>query len=194
MATVFIMEAANLFAGDGEQGTAQSNHLQLTEVKLPGLEENFADHVATGAPVAVEFDTHMLRLEVTFNLAGWQREVMTLIARSEKLLQHYTIYGLIRDRRSGEAQEAIAVLEGRLGRVNPTNFRSGDLQQLEYSIRNITAYSLEWPKGNIIYDWDYFASIRMIGGIDVDEDMRTILRIPPGPRGGGPGVAGGGIL
>jgi P2 family phage contractile tail tube protein len=168
------MESANLFCGDDDP--TSSNHLVLQEIKLPGLEENYADHAPTGAPIAIEIDTHMIRLEATFNLAGWQTQVMTLIGESNKQRQKFTIYGLIRDRRTGEALESIALLEGRLGRVNPTNFRKGDLQSHEFSIRGITHYELT-IEDEEIYAWDFFTSTRRIGGVDIDEDMRQILRI-----------------
>ena len=138
--TVYVMESANLFCGDHDP--AASNHLVLQEVKLPELAENFVDHAAGGAPFAIEVDTHIARLEVTFNLAGWTPHVMTLIGQSNRARQVFTAYGLVRDRRSGEAMEAKAVFEGRLGRVNPTSFRKGDLQAHEYSVRGITHYEL----------------------------------------------------
>lgn len=78
--TVYVMESANLFAGDHDP--AASNHLALQEVKLPELAENFVDHAAGGAAIAIEVDTHIARLEVTFNLAGWTPHVMTLIGQS----------------------------------------------------------------------------------------------------------------
>jgi len=123
--TVYIMESANLFCGDHDPSA--SNHLVLQELKLPGLEENFVDHAAGGAPLAIEVDTRIQRLEATFNLAGWQPQVMSLLGQSNRMRQTFTAYGLVRDRRSGEALEAKSIMEGRLGRVNPTNFRKGDL-------------------------------------------------------------------
>jgi hypothetical protein len=168
------MESANLFCGDDDPSS--SNHLVLQELKLPGLEENYVDHAPTGAPIAIEIDTHMTRLEATFNLAGWQTKVMTMIGESNKQRQKFTAYGLIRDRRTGEALESIAIMEGRLGRVNPTNFRKGDLQAHEYSIRGITHYELNMADEEL-YRWDFFTSTRTIGGVDLDEAMRQILRI-----------------
>ena len=173
--TAYIMESANLFAGDHDP--AASNHLVLQEVKLPELAENFVDHAAGGAPFAIEVDTHIARLEVTFNLAGWTPHVMTLIGQSSRARQVFTAYGLVRDRRSGEAMEAKSVFEGRLGRVNPTSFRKGDLQAHEYSIRGITHYEL-YLGDDEIYFWDFFISTRRIGGEDLNQDMNAILRIP----------------
>lgn len=104
MNNVFVMEAANLFCGDHDP--TSSNHLLLQELKLPALEENYSDHAAGGAPIAIEVDTHINRLEATFNLAGWNPFVMTLIGESRRERQVFTAYGVIRDRRLGDAIEA----------------------------------------------------------------------------------------
>ena len=174
---VYLMEACNLFCGDV---SPQSQHLTLSELKLPGLEENYVDHVAGGAPLGIEIDTHINRLEATFNLAGWQREVMIMIGVSEQALQRFTAYGVIRDRRTGAALESKAIISGRLGRVNPANWRRGDLQHHEYSIRGITHYEL-FMAGEEIYSWDFFLNQRRIGGVDLNLDLNTILRIPIAP-------------
>jgi phage tail tube protein FII len=170
------MEAANLFAGDHDPSA--SNHLSLLELQLPSLEENMSDVVPTGAPIAVEVDTHILRLEATFILAGWQPQIMSLLGESDRMRGSYTAYGLVRDRRSGEALEARAIIEGRLGRVHPTNFRRGDVQNHEYSIRAITHYELYLAQIEI-YWWDFFTSTRRVGLRDLNADMNRILRIMP---------------
>jgi Bacteriophage tail tube protein len=175
---VYVMEACNLFCGDVDPSLSQ--HLTLSELKLPGLEENYVDHVAGGAPLAIEIDTHINRLEATFNLAGWQPEVMTMIGASRQGAQTFTAYGVIRDRRSGKALESKAIMGGRLGRVNPANWRRGDLQHHEYSIRGLTHYEL-YMDGEEIYNWDFFLNQRRIGGIDLNLDINTILRIPSAP-------------
>jgi hypothetical protein len=89
----------------------------------------------------------------------------------------FTAYGLIRDRRLGEAIEAMAVMGGRLGRSNPTAFSHGSLMAHEFSIRAITHYEL-WMGGEEVYWWDFFTSTRRIGGADLNFDFNRILRIP----------------
>ena len=173
--TIYVMEAANLFAGDHDP--TASNHLTLAQLQLPALEENYADHVAGGAPIGIEVDTHINRLEAGFNLTGWQPHVMKLIGTSARERQVFTAYGVIRDRKTGAALEAMAILRGRLGRVAPTAFRRGDLQQHEYAIRGVVHYEL-YMDGEEIYNWDFFTNTRRIDGEDLNLDMNRILRIP----------------
>lgn len=177
--TIYVMEAVNLFVGDDRPD--DSNHLTIQELKLPGLEENFTDHLPGGAVIGIEVDTHIQRLEATFNLAGWNPEVMTKIGRAEGNQQTFTAYGAIRDRRNGELIESIAVMQGRLGRVNPTAFRKGDLQSHEYSIRGIVHYELKMGERPIYY-WDFFENARVIGTEDLNSKLNRILRVTPTVR------------
>jgi phage tail tube protein FII len=184
--TLFVMESANLIVTDAVVNPSApgiTTHLSLQEVKLPGLEENYVDHIPGGAPVAMEVSMHINRLESTFNLAGWQPEIAVVLGKSDRIAQRFTCYGLIRDRRSGAPLQAKAVMEGRLGRVNPTAFRKGDLMHHEYSIRGITHYELYMgipPTGDesIIYWWDFFTSDFIIGDRNMNQDLVNILAIP----------------
>lgn len=175
MSNVLTMEAANLFCGDHDKAT--SNHLSLLDLKLASLEENLVDWNPGGSPVASEVETGINKLEMTFNLAGWTPEVMKLIGTSQRERQVFTAYGVIRDRRSGSTLEAMAVAQGRLARVNPTNFRRGDLHQHEYTIRGIVHYELYMGEDEI-YFWDMFTNELRVGGVDINFETNRILKIP----------------
>jgi len=184
--TIYTMESANLICGDagpgGKGAPGISTHLVLQELKLPALEENYVDHAPGGAPIAIEIPTHMNKLEATFNLAGWDPKLMAYIGQEDPFKQRFTAYGLIRNRRTAKALQAIAVMEGRLGRVNPTAFSKGNLMAHEYSIKSITHYELKMSLtgGQLdeIYFWDFFSSVRRIGGKDLNKDMMRLLHIP----------------
>lgn len=197
-ATVYVMESANIICGDtrGTSAPGISTHLTLQELKLPTMEENYVDHAPGGAPIAIEVPTHMNKLESTFNLAGWDPALMTYIGQNDPMYQRFTAYGLIRDRRTSKALQATAIIEGRLGRVNPTAFSKGNLMHHEYSIKSIVHYELYMQLNSTsmmpaeIYFWDFFTSVRRIGGKDLNEDLVALLSIPavtvdvPGPQTG----------
>ena len=144
--TVYVMESANLICGDTsttdttKTSPGISTHLVLQELKLPTWEEAYVDHTPGGAPVGIEVPTHFNKLEATFNLAGWDPAVMKFIGQEQPFNHRFTAYGLIRNRRTSEALQAVAVMEGRLGRVNPTAFSKGNLMHHEYSIKSIVHY------------------------------------------------------
>lgn len=172
--TVYIMERANIFCGDVDP--TLSNHLTVTSLKLPGLDYNLVDHAPGGAPVAIDVPTHINRLESTFNLAGWQPWVMKLVNLTRRANMHFTAYGLIRNRRTGEATQARTVMFGQLGRVNPTEFTGGNVMAHEYSIRAITHYELYF-KAEEIYYWDFFTSTFRVGGESQNDDININLAI-----------------
>ena len=182
---VYIMESANLICGDidGNSAPGISTHLVLSELKLPTLEEATQDHTPGGAMIGIEVPSHINKLEATFNLAGWDRDVMKFIGQETQYYQRFTAYGLIRDRRTAVALQAIAVIHGRLGRVNPTAFSKGTLMHHEYGIKTIVHYELtmQLTKGGSpepIYYWDFFTSERRVGGEDLNADLIRLLRIP----------------
>jgi len=183
--TIYTMKSANLICGDtgNESAPGISTHLVLQELKLPGLEENYVDHTPGGAPLAIEIPTHLNKLEATFNLAGWDPDIMVFIGQNARSYQRFTAYGLIRDRRSAEALQSVAVIEGRMGRVNPTAFSKGNLMSHEYSLRSIVHYELYMQvepdtEPLEIYFWDFFTSTRRIGGVDLNDEMIRLLAIP----------------
>jgi P2 family phage contractile tail tube protein len=177
---IFILEAANLYCGDFD--TSLSQHLTISELKLPNVEENYVDHQAGGSPFTIEVDTILQRLEATFVLVGWSPEVATMIGSWEVAQNVFTAYGVVRDRRSGDAIEAKAIMGGRLGRANPANWTRGGLQHWEYSIRAITHYEL-YLEGNEMYFYDFFLNTMRMGGVDRNADINRILRIPTVPLG-----------
>jgi phage tail tube protein FII len=193
--TIYNLEAVNLICGDSGGGSHPGipTHLILQEMKLPGWQESFVDHNPGGARVGVEIPTHLNKLESTFNLAGWQPDIMRMIGRSNRRDQRYTAYGLIRDRRTGAALQARAYIEGRMGRVNPGNFRRGDHHNHEYSINAIVHYELYMQTAPVtaeagvdtalreIFYWDFFESTFRVDGFDTMEEERLLLAIPGAP-------------
>jgi P2 family phage contractile tail tube protein len=169
------MEAMNLFAGD--EDPTRTNHLKIMNVKLPVLEENMVDFAAGGAPGAIEINTHLLRLECTFALMGWQPYVLQLQLQERQDMQVFTAYGVIRDKRTAEPVEVKTVMAGRLARMESTEFRRGDAQSFNYRIGAITHYEVYFDKEEI-YWWDFYLSCLRVQGEDLMDPINDILRIP----------------
>lgn len=155
--SVRTLEAANLFCG----ATGQSNHLRLANVKLPDVEEVYVDHRPGGAPVAIEVDVMIQRLECDFTLVGWNPEIDALLNAWQDGQNQFWFFGAIRDRviipdgGTTNVFQAIAKMTGRLGKSQPGQWQRGALGEFSYSIRGIIAYRLT-VAGSIVYDWDFF--------------------------------------
>lgn len=169
---LLTMEAANIYCGVAAPSPGDvnnSNHLRLTEVKLPGFEEQYTEHRAAGAPVSLEINTVFAKLECDFTLAGWTPQVASLIALWGSVNNQYWVYGALRDRVSGNIMQGVASIYGRLGKADPQQWRRGDTANWAYSIRGITKYKLFTNDGSpAIYEYDYFGGIFNIGGDGTD--------------------------
>lgn len=174
---VYVMEAANLFCGSEATDDANSNHLVLEQLKLPGMQEQYVDHRPGGSPVSIEIDTIIQRPECTFVLLGWTTQVATLLASWQSGQNAFTAYGVVRDRTTGDAMQAMAQITGRLGIADPQNFRRGEAMTWNYAIRSIIHYGLWLADGtgpvstnaspqDAIWYWDFPTNTFLVGGQD----------------------------
>lgn len=182
--TLFTLEKANMFCGAEPTDTNLGLYLELTEVKLPAMNEQFVDHRAGGVPIAIEVDTIFAKLESTFQLIGWNPQVSTLIASWTAQQNMFWVYGLLRDRMTGQASQATAYMKGRLGMADPQNFRRGDTMHWNYGIKGIIAYKLAIDN-EVIYDWDFFQNRFIVGNFDRNAETNRILNVPPPAAPGG---------
>lgn len=173
--TIYVMEAANMFCGDHDPSA--SKHLTLDELTLPVLQEMFQDHHAGGSRVQIEVAVGIQKLEPSFKLAGWDPEVLTQFGLGARARRLYTAYGVIRDKRSGEAIEAKAVIEGRLGKVEADAFQRGEMMSHDYAINEVVHYEVHFG-GHEKFYWDFFSQDLRIDGQSENADERSILRIP----------------
>lgn len=172
--TFYMMEAVNLFCGDHDP--TKSKHLTIAELKLPDLQEMYADHHAGGALVGTEFAVGVEKLEPTFKLNGFDPDLMTEFGLGTRFRNTFTAYGVIRDQRTGRAIESKAILEARLGRVAPDAYQRGELQGHEYAMNSVVHYEL-WFDGQEKIAWDFFTSTWRIDGQDQNAVENRILRI-----------------
>lgn len=175
MSTIYLMTDANLFVGD--HNPDKSKHLTLTELKLPDLQENFADHSPGGGRVATEFAVGVAKLEPTFNLAGFDPDLLSEFGLSTRYRNMFTAYGVITDQRTGKEIEAKAIIEARLGRVAPDAFTKGEVQGHEYAMNSVVHYEL-WFDGREKIAWDFFTNLWRVDGVDQNAVANRILRIP----------------
>lgn len=175
--TIYVMTAVNLFCGDDDP--TKSKGLTISELKLPSLEEEFADHKAGGAPVGIEIPVGIKKLEPTFKLDGFDPDLLVKFGLNSKVRNVFTVYGNISDRRSGRDIPTKAILEGRLGRVAPDAFQSGNLMGHEYAINEVVRYELYFDGKEKIF-WDFFESTWRVDGVDQLASVNANLRIGQG--------------
>jgi hypothetical protein len=168
-----VMTDVNLFCGATADG-GNSNHLILTELKLPTWEERYVDWRPGGANVAIEIDVQMMRLQASFTLVGMTRQVMKLLRPTVGTSTYFTAYGVIRDMVTLVPKQAVAIMFGRLGRIEAANFRREEVLHSAYAIRGLTYYRLVVAGFNQdtgveetdeIYNWDFMTNTFLVGGV-----------------------------
>ena len=175
MNTIYVMEAVNLFCGDHDP--TASKHLTITELKLPPLQGIYADHHGGGARVAIEVEVGIQKLEPTFKLAGVDPDLLGQFGLGSRYKNVYTAYGKVRDKRTGRDIEAKAIIEARLGKIEPDAFTRGELMGHEYALNEVTHYEL-WFDNKPKIVWDFFENRWEVDGEDQNAQDNRILRIP----------------
>lgn len=175
MSQLYILEAANLFCGDHDP--SKSKHLTLEEIKLPTLQAMYADHHPGGGLVQVEVEVGVEKLEATFKLKGFDPDLLGQFGLGSSGRKTYTVYGAVRDKRSGRAIEVKAILEARLGKIEGDAFKRGEAQSHDYALNEIMRYEV-WFDGKEKILWDFFTNEYRVDAIDQYSDINKILRIP----------------
>lgn len=152
MTIPITLEAANIFCG----AVGDSNHLRLMNIKLPGYEEAYVDHKPGGAPIAIEVDVQVNRLQCDFSLVGWTPEVDALIGSWQSGTNQFYFFGALRDRLTTQVLQAQANITGRLGKATVNDYQRGAVNNTSYSIRGIIAYKLMISGIGTMIDWDFF--------------------------------------
>ena len=154
-----VVEAANLFCGSEPDADRASNHLVLAQLTLPTMEIQYVDHRLGGAPVAIEIDVVMTRMELSFEVLGITPQIMALLRNLEMSKHDFFAYASLRDYNSGAALPLRAIFRGQLARVEPSAYRRGDIFHMKYQVRGLMKYELYIGDQEIpIYRWDFFTN------------------------------------
>jgi P2 family phage contractile tail tube protein len=174
VSTLLILEAANLFCGDHDP--TKSKHLTLQELQLPNLQAQYQDHSPGGAPVSIEIETGINKLEPSFKLIGYDPDLLVQFGVSDTIRRNYTAYGVLTDRRTGAKIEIKSIMEGRLGKVETDAYKRGDLLAHSYAINEVTHYEV-WIGGNEKVYWDFWTNVWRVDGVDQWARHNQILRV-----------------
>lgn len=172
MAQLYIMEAANLFAG--AEDASGSKHLTLRDLKLPTMEEKTAEHHPGGSKFAVQISGLGFNpLAATFRLVGFDPKMLALFGLGSQLRRRYTALGVIRDKIGGRAVQSKAILEGRLQRIEQDTFNRGELVGHDYAISEIMHYELYFDGAEKFY-FDFPTVEWRVNGISENDERRLL--------------------
>lgn len=176
MASLMIMEAANLFAGD--HNPDNSKHLSLASLTLPTLEEATAEHSPGGSIMSIELGMGRINpLQVSFKLNGYDPAMLSQFGIGKNRREVYTAYGLVRDKLTSKAYEVKAIFHARLTRIEPDEFSRGELAGHDHGLTEIMHYE-SYFDGKEKHYFDFANQLWRVDGTAQNADERRILRIP----------------
>ncbi|MFN3892010.1 MAG: phage major tail tube protein [Beijerinckiaceae bacterium] len=154
MAGLYIMDMATIMVGNDQPESL--NHLKLTGVQLPSLEEMTSGHTPGGSVMALDIGMTMLNaLNLTFKMKGLNPESSRKLGIGQARRIDYTIRGNVRDVREDRNFAAKAVVNGRMTMVNPSEFARESGIDEDFAIKEIVRYSL-FLDGSEKFYFDFF--------------------------------------
>jgi phage tail tube protein FII len=139
-ATIYNLDTANLFVGDDNPDNSQ--FLTLNGAKVPMLEESTRTITPGGGIVAMDIGMRKITISpFTFKLNGINPDVMPKFMTNRRI--KYTLRGNVSNVRTQEDIPLLAVVEGRMIKVDIGEFRKDTEVDTDYEIREIAYYMLK---------------------------------------------------
>lgn len=175
MSTIYNVDTANLFIGDDDP--TDSQFLVLKNIKIPSLEEKTKEHAGGGATAAITLGMRSFKLgALTFSLEGFNPNVLPRFMPVGTGRIKYTIRANVRDVRTHEDIPLKAIVEGRMTKVEMSDFKKDEGISNEYEINEMLFYHLFFgPQEKIYFDyWSGPRGLRIDGVSPLDQVARNI--------------------
>lgn len=154
-ATLLTMNSAVLFIGDASPDKAE--FLTISTVKIPALEETTKEHLGGGAMAGIDLGMRVIKAPMLgFKLHGFNPDVMDKFMPGTPGRIKYTVRGNVRDAREHTDLEIKAIIEGRMSKYEPSDFKRDDGMDSDYEIKEVTFYQLYFDGAEKFY-FDYFS-------------------------------------
>lgn len=137
--TIYNLDTANLFCGDDQPENSQ--HLVINTIKIPNLEVMTKAWIPGGGVMAIEVGQKRINAPMLgFNLAGINPDVSPRFMQQRRV--NYTVRGNLFDVQSQQDIPLVAVVSGKMTKVDISNFSKDDGVTSDYEIREVVKYSL----------------------------------------------------
>lgn len=163
MSNMFLMQAASLLAGD--ENPENTHWLDLTNVKLPMLQENTTDHKPGGGSMGIKIGMGQVdALMISFKMKGLAPDLLQKFGVNSPRRRKYTIRGSVLNLRDNTEEPALCVVEGRMMKADLSEFAQDNGVDTDYEIHEIVHYELSLNNREVHY-YDFFspASTRING-------------------------------
>jgi len=161
------MDMANLFVGDDDPSNSLFHVIK--NIKFPSLEETTKEHMGGGAVVGLEIGMRSIKpVNLTFQVEGMAPDTSARFMPANPARIKYTVRGNMRDLKTHEDLEVRAIVEGRMTKVEYSEFDRDKGMTTDYEIKEVFFYSLHIGGIERLY-FDYWAGP---SGIRIDGATR----------------------
>lgn len=153
--TIHHLDMANIFVGDDDP--TKSVYLTLKNFKLPSLEETTKDHTGGGAVMGITVGMALIQAPTfTFQLEGLNPHIDERFLPGIQRRITYTVRGNVSDLRDHRDIEVKAIIEGRMTKVEMSDFDREKGTTTDYEIKEVVYYALYFD-GEEEWYFDYFS-------------------------------------
>lgn len=174
-ATVQYVDSANLFVGDANP--ANSLFLTIKNVKLPVFEEVTKDHLGGGAAANVAMGMSAINpLELTFQIEGIDPAVEAQFMPGGPRRVKYTLRANITDLRDHTDRSLVCVVEGRMTRIERSEFTREQGLTTDFGLKEILFYSehIQGVEQKYFNYWRGLAGVRVNGALMFANKARNL--------------------
>jgi P2 family phage contractile tail tube protein len=172
---LYIFEAGNIFFSDIPN---ESNHLELSEIKLPDMEYQVEGHAPGGGVMGINIAMPMVTALVgSCKLKGINPDRLKLFGIGGVARRNITVYGVIRDKRENKQTELKAVMNCCIHNISGTAWTRGNGMDHDLKFSDMIRYRLDMD-AKPVWEIDGFTNTFKIGGIAQNDQSNRILRVP----------------
>lgn len=173
-----VLEAANLFAGDDTPNDHNSKHLSLTSVKAVAMKEKTQTHSPGGGVGDIVIGGLGFEApQLSFKLLGIDEQTKALFGIGDEGIKPFTIYGAVRNKKTGFLLERKMVVWGRIVEIDEDEFSRGKIIEQTHTLAEIVRFSL-WESGAEIWGYSFDPPDWRVNGVSKLAAQNSILRIP----------------
>lgn len=147
---------------------------QVEEYTPPVLNAKVEDFRASGMDTSVPIHMGMEKLESSFSLVSYSKDVLALWGISQGQDVPCTIRGAL-ESLNGDVTQVIHTLRGKIRTLDAGTWQAGQKAALKITL-DLTYYKLEHG-GQVVHEIDVANMVRTINGIDVLAEIRTALGV-----------------
>ncbi|MGD9740881.1 MAG: phage major tail tube protein [Bauldia sp.] len=171
---LYVLEAVDVRRADE---TDQSRRLTITKIALPEVKRkttNFAPGGGIGelAIAMPQIDPIMPK----FELKGYDTDIISRMGFATGQHDKWLFAGALRDKQTGKAIPARAVIQGIVSTWTPDESELGGLAGCNYEINEVTHYEFSIDGTELFY-FDWMEGVGRSGGVDWFQDVRTALGV-----------------